>query len=379
MNKGYLTFTDDNTGITMLKDEPEDLTHLAPTAGDSCIPLEDNPEFGLMGDLLDEFILPEDNYCPLLSDACSDSNSKQMSPSCHDDSFYTYRDDRSLSPDHSPGQCSLPSLSSMEDSPPMVEDSMNSLWGLDLVDSSSEELCVRAPYIPMPHDDLPLLTAGDLMWGAGGLHKPAPLNSQDPLLSSHSKTMSWSKCNSNSQNNHQTTSSHHQHQSSQQHRGAGHNNNSRSNGGLNSSLAKLLKSEPNSNSTSNNYEDAGGGGCNTQQQQQQTKYNKYSSKKGSGGGSLQSNTSLSPTTVLDKKSPASNKRCATPPEWDHRGYWKRSRTPSTTARSIDAQAQAARHNSVLMNLLVSGCDVSAGYVCLTRNRLTTAAVSSKYY
>ncbi|KAL1461963.1 hypothetical protein WDU94_013822 [Cyamophila willieti] len=179
--------------FSVLKDEPEDLTHLAPTPGDACISLEGSSEFGLMGDLLiDEFILPEDNYCPLLSDAC-DSNSKQMSPCQQDDSFYMYRDDRSLSPDHvfqSPGQCSIPSLSSMEDSPPMVEDSMNSLWGLDLVDSSSEELCVRAPYIPMPHDDLPLLTAGDLMWGAS-IHKPAPLNSQDPLLSSHSKTMSW--------------------------------------------------------------------------------------------------------------------------------------------------------------------------------------------
>lgn len=47
----------------MLKDEPEDLTHLAPTAGDVCVPLEDTP---FLSDMMDEFIF--DNYgCPLLS------------------------------------------------------------------------------------------------------------------------------------------------------------------------------------------------------------------------------------------------------------------------------------------------------------------------
>lgn len=48
----------------MLKDEPEDLTHLAPTPGDVCVPLEDTP---FLTDMLDEFILGSDNYCPLLS------------------------------------------------------------------------------------------------------------------------------------------------------------------------------------------------------------------------------------------------------------------------------------------------------------------------
>lgn len=46
----------------MLKDEPEDLTHLAPTAGDACIPLANSPF-----ELFDEFIL-SDNYCSLLGD-----------------------------------------------------------------------------------------------------------------------------------------------------------------------------------------------------------------------------------------------------------------------------------------------------------------------
>ena len=50
--------------VTVLKDEPEDLTHLAPTPGDVCVPLEDTP---FLSDMLDEFILGSDNYCPLLS------------------------------------------------------------------------------------------------------------------------------------------------------------------------------------------------------------------------------------------------------------------------------------------------------------------------
>ncbi|KAJ2953170.1 hypothetical protein O0L34_g744 [Tuta absoluta] len=61
MNKGFLMFSE-NEGFTMLKDEPEDLTHLAPTAGDACIPLENSPF-----DMFDEFIL-SDNYCSLLGD-----------------------------------------------------------------------------------------------------------------------------------------------------------------------------------------------------------------------------------------------------------------------------------------------------------------------
>lgn len=56
--------TDNNNNVTLsvLKDEPEDLTHLAPTAGDTCIPLENSPF-----DMFDEFML-NDNYCSLLGD-----------------------------------------------------------------------------------------------------------------------------------------------------------------------------------------------------------------------------------------------------------------------------------------------------------------------
>lgn len=80
----------------MLKEEPEDLTHLAPTAGDTCVPLEDPSDFYPMCDPFDDIILP-DNYCPLLSDACD--NEKPMCDMSPAHAFYTYRDDRSLSPD----------------------------------------------------------------------------------------------------------------------------------------------------------------------------------------------------------------------------------------------------------------------------------------
>lgn len=45
----------------MLKDEPDDLTHLAPVAGD-CVPLEDNH---LLSDMFDDILLRE-NFAPLL-------------------------------------------------------------------------------------------------------------------------------------------------------------------------------------------------------------------------------------------------------------------------------------------------------------------------
>lgn len=53
------------TPFLVLKEEPADLTHLAPTAGDACIPLdESNP---LFGEMFDALILP-DGYGTLLPD-----------------------------------------------------------------------------------------------------------------------------------------------------------------------------------------------------------------------------------------------------------------------------------------------------------------------
>lgn len=52
------------SSFAVLKDEPEDLTHLAPSDGAACIPLENNP---FDTSMFDEFILG-DNYCSLLGD-----------------------------------------------------------------------------------------------------------------------------------------------------------------------------------------------------------------------------------------------------------------------------------------------------------------------
>lgn len=76
--------------FSVLKDEPEDLTHLAPTAGDACVPL-DLPQ---LSDMFDDFL--NENYCPLLntdelnslSDSQSSCNSKASG-----DPFFSYRDD----------------------------------------------------------------------------------------------------------------------------------------------------------------------------------------------------------------------------------------------------------------------------------------------
>lgn len=66
----------------MLKDEPEDLTHLAPTPGDVCVPLEDTP---LLSDMLDEFIFGHDTYSSLLSSG--DTLSPELRPTELSDSL----------------------------------------------------------------------------------------------------------------------------------------------------------------------------------------------------------------------------------------------------------------------------------------------------
>ncbi|CAK9813264.1 Hypoxia-inducible factor 1-alpha [Anthophora quadrimaculata] len=199
MSKGFLTFSEDHPGLTMLKDEPEDLTHLAPTPGDVCVPLEDTP---FLSDMLDEFILGNDNYCPLLSpggalapelrstdfgDPLKDtelgdtSRTKSLGESLADSDPFMYGD--------SPGSpCSIdpsavsPSLSKYRQSPEQSIDSLGSPTGgsgaeglsedemlmLGLNDSiADEELALRAPYIPMSDQDeaLDLLISNDMvMW-----------------------------------------------------------------------------------------------------------------------------------------------------------------------------------------------------------------------
>ncbi|XP_049826586.1 protein similar isoform X2 [Aethina tumida] len=159
MSKGFLTFSEDEPGLTMLKDEPDDLTHLAPVAGDVCIPLTDDSQF-LPEMLLDDFL--GDSFGPLLSEEPSDP-------------FIAYRDfhDSStpelLSPNLSKNSdSSLPSLNSPTDSLG-DEDQMSTFMNLQMED---DDLAMKAPYIPMNMaDDLPLLMSDDLMWNTNDKEK----------------------------------------------------------------------------------------------------------------------------------------------------------------------------------------------------------------
>ncbi|KAL1513011.1 hypothetical protein ABEB36_002499 [Hypothenemus hampei] len=152
MSKGFLTFSEEEPGLTMLKDEPDDLTHLAPVAGDVCVPLDDHP---FLTDMLDDFLLKDNSFGPLLTDEPSDP-------------FISYRDIRDCSPQLlSPNlsknsDCSLPSLSSPNSSL-LDEDQMSTFMNLQMEDDP--DMIMKTPYMPMNFsDDLPLLMSNDLMW-----------------------------------------------------------------------------------------------------------------------------------------------------------------------------------------------------------------------
>jgi hypoxia-inducible factor 1 alpha len=100
--------------VAVLKDEPEDLTHLAPTAGDVDVPLETTC---FMSDMFDDFML-SDTYCPLLTEdlnTLSDSQSSRSSSNKGDgsnsnDPFFSYRDE-TCSSGGSPSSLHSPALS----------------------------------------------------------------------------------------------------------------------------------------------------------------------------------------------------------------------------------------------------------------------------
>ncbi|XP_049877924.1 hypoxia-inducible factor 1-alpha isoform X2 [Pectinophora gossypiella] len=138
MNKGFLMFCQ-NQGFTMLKDEPEDLTHLAPTAGDVCIPLENSPF-----DMFDEFIL-SDNYCSLLGDDLA--NGSPVDSLTADSLLMS-----SPEPQENDSSCERSSL--LTD---LSLDAFDSGRSDDIEDGHS-------PFIPT-RDELPVLEPA-VMWGA---------------------------------------------------------------------------------------------------------------------------------------------------------------------------------------------------------------------
>lgn len=201
MNKGFLTFSEDQPGLTMLKDEPEDLTHLAPTPGDVCVPLEDTP---FLSDMLDEFILGNDNYYPFLytdGPLSAELRGTDLGESLKDTDLGDSTRNKCLgdpladsdpfmSGDSPASPCSIdpnsvsPSLSKYRQSPERSIDSLGSPTGasggeglsedemlmLGISDNTvDDELALRAPYIPMSDQDeaLDLLISDDMvMWGA---------------------------------------------------------------------------------------------------------------------------------------------------------------------------------------------------------------------
>jgi len=101
--------------LAVLKDEPEDLTHLQPTAGDVDVPLPTNYFLSDMLDMLDF----GDSYCPLftedlnaLSDSqSSHSSSKKDEGSSSNDPFFSYRDETSSSGGSPSSRLHSPTLS----------------------------------------------------------------------------------------------------------------------------------------------------------------------------------------------------------------------------------------------------------------------------
>lgn len=80
--------------VSVLKEEPDDLTHLAPTAGDACIPLEESTPFFSSCDVFDDLIdycslLPDDINSPLDSQCSNGQNKPNTDP------FINYRDESS--------------------------------------------------------------------------------------------------------------------------------------------------------------------------------------------------------------------------------------------------------------------------------------------
>ncbi|XP_070377845.1 hypoxia-inducible factor 1-alpha-like [Dermacentor albipictus] len=174
MSKGFLIFPDDESSAAVLKDEVDDLTHLAPRAGDDSIPLE-----GLPSDVLGDTFSLSDIYGDepkLLPDyALLPPETEEDCPLGRKDPFLSYREDSD--PLSSPGSCGTPPSSDGEgrssscSDVPSLESPVDRFAGLDLkpeghTDLQDDDFDMRAPYISMTGDDFPLLSPPDsVMWG----------------------------------------------------------------------------------------------------------------------------------------------------------------------------------------------------------------------
>ncbi|XP_014253604.1 hypoxia-inducible factor 1-alpha-like [Cimex lectularius] len=149
MNQGFLSFSDENGSPTLCKDEPDDLTYLAPVDGGVCVSL-DIPLHDVFNNVT---FNPDDQYCPLI-------NADAVTPL-----FSSYRDDgstNSLSPDETDRTgCNLPSL--IVEPSSFEEANMKTILGLDLIDADTDDLN-KAQYICDEMEDIPSLMPFDLAW-----------------------------------------------------------------------------------------------------------------------------------------------------------------------------------------------------------------------
>uniref|UniRef100_A0A1A9ZF97 Uncharacterized protein n=1 Tax=Glossina pallidipes TaxID=7398 RepID=A0A1A9ZF97_GLOPL len=180
MNKGYLTFAEDATELTMLKEEPDDFTGqlVAPNAVDACIPLDEStPLFGEMlvglmgsyGSLLPDDINSLDSS--VVSEQANKSNNnsalyQQASVAASTESIINPANQSPEGSSSLPSLCSPNSLSQEDDFP---------YYTMNVDDM--DDLTMRAPYIPMnEQDDLPLLTSDEFMWYGNNTFTSEDLN-----------------------------------------------------------------------------------------------------------------------------------------------------------------------------------------------------------
>lgn len=203
MNKGYLMFDDDNSDLTVLKDEPDDLTHLAPTAGDECVSL-DAPKYifddifmehlcgsSLVGDLepmCDEEVLlipdAQKQTTPLTNDPflCNRQQQKNVTPF------------KSLCQDSLVGSSMTSSINKIELSPASLDSGClsstnspsHSIYSLGSntteldFEMDGDEFTRRAPFIPMGDGDDFLFCPEDRILDFN-LDDPSPVTTILPL------------------------------------------------------------------------------------------------------------------------------------------------------------------------------------------------------
>ncbi|CAI6347973.1 unnamed protein product [Macrosiphum euphorbiae] len=363
MNKGFLTFSDDDTGLTMLKDEPEDLTHLAPTAGDVCVPLDTCGlgHLGLfMSDVLDDLILTDCSLAPF--------DSMPAPPSLHDAYSSASRSSPSVHHLHHHHLHHGSDDLSQHAVADLCDPTMSSLLGMDLENSPNDldlDLSLKNQFIPLYEDDLYPLLSDDLLWGSGD-RSPSP---KPPSAATNRHD------GSNNNNWHLPTTEDDVGQNAidrdeppspslakllqktdtdalpcrQQHFDSGGGLLHMDGGDSWGSISKMLHQRYNSGGSSSVEPTAvTDHRHNSLRQPQQQQQQQHSDCNGSAGGARANGGGVKRT--------GPNATAAAAPS-----SWKRCRQEET--------AKQGASNSVLMNLLVSGCDDDAGKSMAGKNSM----------